>query len=123
MLHAVHDDGVAVGKVIADGGDIESAIGQPVTVRAFFVFSTYQSQRRRLVAKQLEKPVDRGGSRQEGIEGAGAGEVVLVLTPDLVEKGLDREWLKQPGQRYLGVNARRALPHQSCSPPCPASPL
>jgi hypothetical protein len=45
LLDAVDDDGVAVDKVITDARDIESAIGQPVIVRAFLVFSAYQPQR------------------------------------------------------------------------------
>jgi hypothetical protein len=56
----VQDDGVAVGKVVADAGQVETAIGKPVGVRVLFVVASYQAhRRRRLVPKTLQEFFDR----------------------------------------------------------------
>src|SRR5271163_4921967 len=122
LLNAVQNNRVTLGKVVADTDEIKAAINKPIAVGALFVFSPYQPHRRWLVAKQLQQLVDRRRSRQESIEKARAASlyVVVVHRPYFVKKGLDGQRLKQSGERELGANARRALPHQSCSSASPA---
>jgi hypothetical protein len=83
-----------------------------------------QSQCRWLGSKQFQQAIERRRWRDEIIEvvGAAARDVEVLGAPDLVEKIVDRKWLKQPCQRQLGVTARCALPHQSFSPPASTSP-
>src|SRR6516162_11513711 len=67
FLDAVQHDRVALGEVVADTGNIEAAVNEPVVVGAPFVPSLYQPHRRRLAAKQLQQLVDRRRSGQQTI--------------------------------------------------------
>ena len=64
LLNAVQDDGVAVGEIVADGVDVEAAIGEPVAVGSLFVFSARHPYRRWLVQKRRQQwsTIDGPGS-------------------------------------------------------------
>src|SRR5271166_1592072 len=123
FLDAVQHDRVALGEVVVDTDNIEAAVREQEVLGTLFVSSLDQPHRRWLEAKQLQQLVDRRRSAQQTIEIAWAAslDVVMGCRPDLVEKGFDGQRLKQPGERELDANARRAFPHQSCSPPSSAS--
>src|ERR1700761_2419195 len=123
FLDTVQHDRVALGEIVADTDNIEAAVREQVVVGSPFVLTLCQPHRRWLEAKQLQQFVDRRRSGQETIEIARAAslDVVMGLCPDLVDKGFDGQRLKQPGERELSANARRAFPHQSWSPPSSAS--
>jgi len=108
LLDAVDDNGVAVIEVAADTGDVEAALRRQVVVRSLLVLAPDQSQSGWLQAEQFDKGVDCRRRREQAVEVAGvaASDVAVVVAPDLVEKGLDRQRLEQPGQRQVCVNAR-----------------
>src|ERR1700692_1055936 len=88
-LDAVQNDGVTIVKVGADPDKIEAAITQPVAVASLLVFFLYQPYCRWLLAKKLQKLIQRRRTRQEAIEVARRAtfDGVARYSPYLVEKG------------------------------------
>ena len=99
-LNTLQDDRVAVGKVFADSSNIETAIGKPVDVGVLFVVLADQAYQRQIRPKQPQQLINGGRSVQQAVEvfRAVSAHVVVSRTPYLVDKGLDRQRLKQPGQ-------------------------
>jgi hypothetical protein len=68
-VDVVQDDGVTVGEVVADAGQVETAIGKPVGVRVLLVVAPYQAHRgRRLAPITLQEFFDRRRPVQKTVE-------------------------------------------------------
>src|ERR1700733_11210725 len=91
---------VAGGKIFADGGDIETAIGKPVEVRVLFVVLPDHAYQRQIRPKQPHQLVDGGRTVKQVVEvfRTVSAHVVVSRPPYLVDEGLDCKRLKQPGQ-------------------------
>jgi hypothetical protein len=97
-LNAIQNDRVAIGKVVADTGNIEAVINEAVAVGALLSFPLSGALPMAL-GEKLQELLARRRTRQQAIEVARAASlhVVVRFRPHLVEKGLHREGLKQPG--------------------------
>jgi len=85
----IQDDGVAIGKVIADADNVETAISKPAGVRVLLLVPYYQAHRRQwLSPKTLQEFLNRRFPVQEAIEVARAAslDVVMRSAPYLVKK-------------------------------------
>src|ERR1700734_121325 len=107
-MNAFQDDRVALSKIAADSRYIQAAVGPPVVVWLLFVVLPDQPYQGQIRPEQPQQLIDGGRAveKWDEILRRISDDVVVTLTPYLVEKGLDLQRPEQPAQGRFGVDAR-----------------
>ena len=113
-LNTAQHDGVAVAKIFAEPGKIETAIGKPVSVRIFFVVLPDQANQRPIRPKQPHQLINGGRTVKQAVKEfrAVSTQVIVSRPPYFVDEGLDRQ--RSPATRP--TTTRTSTP-ESLPPP------